>query len=377
MRLLQARSGDRLAVAGDETLRIDRRKALVTLLLAVLLSAGALGLLGQLAHWGKLLDALRRADKAWFPLCAAGMLLAYVGYVLGYRDIARAKDGPDLDYWTVLRVVVLGFGASVLGSAPGTLALDFWALERAGEDVHQAARRVLALNTLEWAVLGAFAAIAAGAKLAGLGERAPLAITLAWATALPLCLAAAAWITSGSRGERLKRPPDNARPPLWRKVGNAFADAIGAVVLLREVVRHPRRYALGLVAFPLYWLGDMLTLYAALRAFGVSIGPAALVLGYTTTYVLTALPLPAGGSGGIEAALAGTLHLVGAPFAPALLAAFVYRIFVFWLPLLPALAALPTVKRLRDELPRVATNTATLTDGCEPGTVSSSSRSRS
>jgi uncharacterized membrane protein YbhN (UPF0104 family) len=272
----------------------------------------------------------------------------------------------------VLRVVVLGFGASVLGSAAGTIALDFWALERAGESVHQAARRVLALNTLEWGVLGAFAAIAAGAKLAGIGDRAPLAITLAWATALPVSLAGAAWISSGSRGERLERPPAHAQPRLWGKVRSAFADAIGAVVFLRYLVEHPRRYALGLVAFPLYWLGDMLTLYAALRAFGVSIGPAALVLGYTTTYVLTALPLPAGGSGGVEAALAGTLHLVGAPFAPALLAAFVYRIFVFWLPLIPAFAALPTVKRLRNELPRVERTAATLTDRCEPGTASSS-----
>jgi hypothetical protein len=44
-------------------------------------------------------------------------------------------------------------------------------------------------------------------------------------------------------------------------------------------------------------------------------------------YVATALPLPGGGSGGIEAALAFSLHAVGVPLAPALLGVLVYRFF--------------------------------------------------
>jgi uncharacterized membrane protein YbhN (UPF0104 family) len=64
------------------------------------------------------------------------------------------------------------------------------------------------------------------------------------------------------------------------------------------------------------------------------------------------LPLPAGGSGGIETALAFSLHAVGVPLAPALLGALVYRFFLFWLPLLPALALAPGVGRLNRELPR-------------------------
>jgi len=37
----------------------------------------------------------------------------------------------------------------------------------------------------------------------------------------------------------------------------------------------------------------------------------ALVLAYTTAYVVTALPLPAGGAGGIEAGVAFSLNAVG------------------------------------------------------------------
>ena len=91
-----------------------------------------------------------------------------------------------------------------------------------------------------------------------------------------------------------------------------------------------------------------------MRAFGADIHPAALVLAYTTAYVLTALPLPAGGAGSVETVLALTLHAVGVPLAPALLASFFYRVFAFWLPLVPALALLPTVPKLNEDLPEAA-----------------------
>ena len=100
--------------------------------------------------------------------------------------------------------------------------------------------------------------------------------------------------------------------------------------------------------------GDLLTLYAALRAFGVDdVHLAALVLAFATGYVATALPLPGGGSGGIEAALAFSLHAVGVPLAPALLAALVYRFFTFWLPILPALVLFPSIGGLDAELGRL------------------------
>ena len=87
------------------------------------------------------------------------------------------------------------------------------------------------------------------------------------------------------------------------------------------LVVHAGRYPLALLGFPVFWAGDVLTLYAGLRAFGVHVGLAALVLAYTTAYVVTSLPLPAGGAGGVEAGLAFSLNAVGVPLAPALLVA--------------------------------------------------------
>jgi uncharacterized membrane protein YbhN (UPF0104 family) len=79
------------------------------------------------------------------------------------------------------------------------------------------------------------------------------------------------------------------------------------------VIGHPRHNTGALLGYPLYWAGDVLCLYAAVRAFGGHTALAPLVLAYASGYVASALPLPAGGAGGIEAALSLTLHLVGMP----------------------------------------------------------------
>jgi glycosyltransferase 2 family protein len=346
-----------------EIFGLDKRKALITIVAAAVLVAGAIALIGSVANFGKLLHALRRGNKLWFPLCAGGEALAYFGYILAYRDLARVDGGPVLPYRTVTRVVAAGFGAHVVGSSAGTLAVDFWALHRAGAKVHDAARRVLALNTLEWAALGSIAALSSIAVLAGRGQGAPLPMTLAWLIVVPLCITAALWVTASGRAERLATAPDTSGRPsvhepgawprwLWGKLRKGIADGIGGVVLLRYLLAHPLRYRDGVIGYPLYWAGDIVCLYAALRAFGVRIDAAPLILAYTTGYVITALPLPAGGAGGVEATLSTTLHLVGVPFAPALLASFVYRIFSFWLPILPALYFLPRLKQLAEQLPQ-------------------------
>ena len=78
----------------------------------------------------------------------------------------------------------------------------------------------------------------------------------------------------------------------------------------------------------------------------------ALILGYATGYVLTRRSLPAGGAGIVEIALTFALHWVGLPFVPALVGVVTYRLFNFWLPMVPAVAVLPTIAELRAEYAR-------------------------
>jgi uncharacterized membrane protein YbhN (UPF0104 family) len=127
---------------------------------------------------------------------------------------------------------------------------------------------------------------------------------------------------------------------------------VGGVAFVRYLVLHPVRHAPSLLGFVLYWWGDILCLYAAVTAFGADVGLAAIVLGYTTGYIVTSAPLPAGAAGFSEATTSFTLHLVGVPLSAAILAVFTYRLFTFWLPIAPALALVPTLGTLDDDLTR-------------------------
>ncbi len=104
----------------------------------------------------------------------------------------------------------------------------------------------------------------------------------------------------------------------------------------------------------LFWAGELLCAWAALRAFGTSVGPAPLLLGYITGYISVGLPLPLGGAGSVDAAMTGGFLLAGAPLGTALLAAIVFRLFSFWLPALGALLSVVTVRGLRARLREVA-----------------------
>ncbi|MDX6485547.1 MAG: putative heme transporter, partial [Gaiellaceae bacterium] len=319
---------------------IDRRKAVASAVIALLLLAAVVWLIGQVSSFGDMKRALEQAHRGWFPVCLLGEVVAYIGYIAAYRDFARVDGGPRFSLWTVTRVVIVGFGAFVAGSSAGTLGVDYWALHKAGDEPHRAARRVLALNTLEWGVLATFACLAAAVLLAG-GGNAPVQMELAWLAIVPACVAAAAWVSSPNRAERFttlpgRRHPLTSDPGSWvpwlrRGARIALADAIGGVVLVRQVLTQPRRYPLALLGFPIFWAGDILGMYAALQAFDVHLDLAPLVLAYTTAYVITSLPLPAGGAGGVEAGLVFSLDSVGVPIPQALLATLVYRFFTLWL----------------------------------------------
>jgi hypothetical protein len=51
--------------------------------------------------------------------------------------------------------------------------------------------------------------------------------------------------------------------------------------------------------------------------------------------------------------MALALHAVSIPLASALLGVFVYLVITFWLPVLPALALMPSLRRLNQKLPNV------------------------
>jgi uncharacterized membrane protein YbhN (UPF0104 family) len=205
-------------------------------------------------------------------------------------------------------------------------------------------QRLLGLNTLFFAVFGAGAWLAALAAALGAGEEAPLAMTLPWLVAAPPCFLAAVFVATGKPGTRRA----------GGRLGRVLADAIAGVGLVSRLVRCPRRHLAGILGAFAYWGGALLCFWAALQAFGVDVSLPGLVLVYATGYVANALPLPAGGAGAVDASLAFALTLVGVPLSAAIVGAFTFRFFTYWLPIVPALLAVPTVPRLKRDLGELA-----------------------
>jgi uncharacterized membrane protein YbhN (UPF0104 family) len=318
----------------------------------ILATALVVALIAQASHSAHLLVHLRHAAPGWLVVCGVGEVIAYAGYLAGYRAMAQLDGGPWLPPSVALRVVALAFGAFALATAVGGLSVDFWALREAGEPPGRASARVIAFETLRWAVLAVATWLAALAALVGLSRSVAPGLSVAWLVVVPACFAGGLWVSAARRRDRLGS--SGARTHSWLR--RAFAVAVDALVYLRILVsarsRGLRRRALS--GSLVFWAGDVLCAWAALRAFGARVGLGPLLLGYATGYVSEAVPLPAGGAGGVDAAMTGGFVLAGAPLGAALLGAVTFRIFAFWLPALVAVPSMLGARGLRDRLQEIA-----------------------
>ncbi len=324
-----------------------RRRTLLLVAVALVATAATVGLIDEATRNMDLLGRLRDATPGWLVVCALGEAFAYAGFVLAYQAMARICDGPHLPGAIVLRVVGLSFGAFAVATSVGGLSTDFWALHQAGEDMVHAGARVIALETLRWAVLAVATCVAGILVLLGVGHPVSPIVPAAWLAITTACFAAGLWVSTPERR--------GSFPVTGGPLRRAFGVAVIALVYIRDVRRTApriRRHAVGGAA--LFWVGELLCAWAALRAFGARIGIAQLLLGYTTGYVATGLPLPFGGAGGVDAALTGGFVLAGVPLGSALLGAVAFRVFSFWVPALGALASAITVRGLPDRLREIA-----------------------
>ena len=275
----------------------------------------------------------------WLGACLAGELVAYFGYALTLRDMARVDDGDEMSLEHSAKAVVAGFGVFAATRGSGGFAVDYWAFRRTGASKRTAAHRVLGLGFLEYLVLSVIALAASAVLFFGFDGHAGLSTTLPGLTVVP-ALVLAGWATSPRRVDRLRKPKGG-------RIRRLFANSVGGAHYVRQLLLSPREHGLGVLGNVMYWAGDIGCLWAALALCGSSVTLAKLVLAYSAGYVLTRRALPAGGAGFVEIALTFALVGVGVGFVKALVAVVIYRLFNFWLPILPALLLMPAVKDLR------------------------------
>jgi uncharacterized membrane protein YbhN (UPF0104 family) len=202
---------------------------------------------------------------------------------------------------------------------------------------------VLGFNALFYVAFAAGAWTAA--LLATIGGDVPIGLTAPWLVLVPLCVGAAIFFTQPGRAERLTASGRSL-------VRRALAYAIAAMAWVRAVLPDAAGRRM-LAATVLYWAGNVACLWASLRSVGETVPLPELVLAFAAGHAASILPLPLGGVGGVDAALTYALAAIGVPLALALVAVGVFRLFAFWAPTIPALAALLLVPRAGARLGRL------------------------
>jgi uncharacterized membrane protein YbhN (UPF0104 family) len=313
-------------------------RLIILVAVGALLAAGALLGLAWTVGIRETLTRLAHPHWEWLVIAVGGELVAYAGYTAAYREVARVDSGAELAVPKVAALVAAGFGVFVHG---GGFALDRTALRRAGLSEPEARRRVLGLGMLEYAVL-APATLAAAIVVVIWHPTISASLTVPWIVGPPVG-AVLAFLALRSK----------VRIRGWPLVGQRLTNALEALELVLLFARTPSRHGLAFLGTLSYWAGDIFCLWATLQAFSAQPPPVAqLIVGYATGYALTRRALPLGGAGVVEVLLPYSLGWLKIALLPALLAVFAYRLINLWLPIIPAFAGLPTLRRLQAATPR-------------------------
>lgn len=294
---------------------------------------------GRVTGFAEIGDALDGASWQWLTLCVVGQVAVFGGYAGVFRSATSFEGGPAVAPAHALKVVMASFGLTQLvatGGAAG-LAFTYWALRQVGFDPRDAVVRLIGMNTAVYLV---FASIAWSAAVVALPTpAAPAGMALPWIVGVPVVIALARWFTAPARVARFT---DSGGGRLKELLGTGVA---AAAWVRRALFAAEGRNLIGWAV--LYWIGDIVSLWAALAAFGEPRAIHVVVLAYCTGYLAQLIPIPFLATGGVDAATTLTLTAVGVPVEVALLGVVAHRVFAFWLPIVPGLVFATSLARNR------------------------------
>jgi len=324
---------------GEETLRGDVLQAQSRTLRNSLISLAvffALVVLLLLAVPGlqAAAERLTDANPGWVIAGVCLELLSCVGYMVLF-DLVFGRIGRRLVTRLSLSELAVNSVVSVSGLAG--LALGAWVLRSRGVSVERIAKRTVLIFVLTSAVSAAAVVVIGVPMWLGIlpGSSDPLL------TLLPAAVAAGAIAGTILAGRWASRRAEQLSGTGSRAAVALVAIGGGVESSLREIRRGDWRL-LGAVA---YWLFDVLTLYAALAAFGHVASFWAIAMAYLIGLIANSLPIP-GGFGAVEGGLVGMLDLFNvAPGSTVVAAVVVYRAISLWVPALTGSVAFVSLRR--------------------------------
>ena len=315
-----------------EPRRLARRTLQIVAALAVV------GLVLLLAPGlGQVRDLLVKAQPQWVALAVAFEAMSCVSYVFLFRPIF-CQNMPWRTSWEI-GLAELAAGSIVPASGAGGLALGAWILREGGMPTERIASRSVAFFLIKSSVN--FIAVAVLGTVMALGLVGP-DLSL-WLTAVPAAgatLVIAGVLLVPRLGVGAPATAEEGRTR--RAMRNVRKALVGGTAEGVQIVRS--RNVLVITGSLGYWAWDNAALWATFHAFGVSPPITVILLGYLIGQLGGLLPLP-GGLGGIDGGLIGTLIVYGIPAAPVAAAVLIYRVILFWLPLVAGGVAFIMLRR--------------------------------
>jgi uncharacterized protein (TIRG00374 family) len=118
---------------------------------------------------------------------------------------------------------------------------------------------------------------------------------------------------------------------LARRAAALPATAAKGMRTALELLRSRSAYLLGAIG---WWGFDIAVLWACFHAFGGAPPHAVIIMSYFVGMLANTLPLP-GGIGGVDGGMIGAFTAFGVNVELAVVSVLAYRVFAFWLPMLP------------------------------------------
>ena len=347
---------------GSELLR-SRRRVLGLFAAVALMIVAVYVVFPQVVGIEGTFERIQDAKLGWVLVAFCMPALYYTSYAVLVRSVF-GKRGPDpirerIDLRASGLITLAALAASALFSAAGAggMALTYWALRKAGMERRRAVCRMVAFLAIMYSVyllaMVVFGVLLAAEVLPGEDHLSVTIVPAAVAGAVILLLAAATYLPVDLE----RRVRELERHPKLTKMARRLA-AVPATLAsgVRTAVAHARNRRLGPEAYAAavgFWAGNILTLWATFKAFGVDVPIGVLIQGFFVGMVANLAPSPAAGVGTVDAGLIGAFVVFGLDADAVFPAVLVFRLIGFWLPIPLGVAAylrlLPTAHRWEDE----------------------------
>lgn len=308
----------------------SNRRTIMGWFAGALIFAGVMGFLLHVADIAELLAVLKAASPLWIAAALSCQLATYACAAAVWQVVTR-RAGYRLDLPDLLKLAVMELFANQAiptGGLSGSLLV-------ARGLVRRSISSSIAVTALLIAALSYYAAYFLTAALAFVllwstgdlsGTWEWLSIMFAAIIILITVLLVAVTITKGRW-----IPRSLLGRPLVARLAKALAK------VRTDMASDPRVLGPTIFFQLAIFVLDATTLWFAVRALGVSIGPSPAFLAFVlASVVATVSPIPLG-LGSFEGGCIAVLHVLGVSIEAALAATLIFRGMSFWMPMLPGM----------------------------------------